>query len=100
MPHFRKIERAKSVIGNGVELTLQECAKCKAEFYGTATQLECDICRKVDGVADAVRPMRPSRSLPPAITTDRGYKSSSKNIPSSSGRPKRVKKRQWKRGSK
>jgi hypothetical protein len=45
MPHFRKVERAKSVIQNGVELLFKKCSKCKTEFYGTADQTKCDAYR-------------------------------------------------------
>jgi Zn finger protein HypA/HybF involved in hydrogenase expression len=45
VPHFRKVERAKAIIENGVELTLKECAKCGAEFYGSKAQIQCENCR-------------------------------------------------------
>jgi hypothetical protein len=103
MPIFRKVERPISVIQNGVELSRKVCPTCEIDFYGTAEQTECDRCRKVDSVTGAVRPVTPIRpsKLPPAITDDRGYKSSSKSIPSSSGgRNKKDRKKQRKRSSK
>ena len=45
MVYFRKVERAKSIIENGVEKMLKECAKCKTEFYGVRKQTHCEKCR-------------------------------------------------------
>jgi predicted Zn-ribbon and HTH transcriptional regulator len=41
---FKKIEHAKSVILNGQQLFLKECAKCGIEFYATEKQTRCSEC--------------------------------------------------------
>jgi hypothetical protein len=41
---FKKIEHAKSVILNGQQLFLKECAKCGDDFYGAAKQTRCNEC--------------------------------------------------------
>jgi len=46
MVYFRKVERAKVIIENGVELTLKACAKCKVELYGDVKITRCEACRK------------------------------------------------------
>lgn len=45
MPRFLKVERAKAIIQDGVELTLKPCVKCKTEFCGTENQHKCETCR-------------------------------------------------------
>jgi Zn finger protein HypA/HybF involved in hydrogenase expression len=46
MVQFRKIERAKVVVKDGVTLYLKSCAKCGNEFYGTEDRPICDTCGK------------------------------------------------------
>jgi hypothetical protein len=41
------VQRAKTIILDGVELQLKQCVKCDIEFYGSARQLKCGECRKV-----------------------------------------------------
>jgi len=41
---FKKIEHATSVILNGQQLLLKECAKCGIEFYATEKQTRCSEC--------------------------------------------------------
>jgi hypothetical protein len=36
--------QAKSVILNGRQLFLKECAKCGDDFYGVAMQTRCNAC--------------------------------------------------------
>jgi hypothetical protein len=43
-PIFMKVQRAKSIILNGQQLFLTECAKCGSDFYGTEKQTRCDEC--------------------------------------------------------
>jgi hypothetical protein len=43
-PIFMKVQRAKSIILNGQQLFLTECAKCGSDFYGTEKQTCCDEC--------------------------------------------------------
>jgi hypothetical protein len=45
-PIFMKVQRAKSVILNGQQLFLKECAKCGSDFYGTEKQTRCDECAR------------------------------------------------------
>jgi hypothetical protein len=42
-----QVQRAKTIVLDGVELQLKQCVKCDIEFYGTASQLKCSECRKV-----------------------------------------------------
>jgi len=46
MPHFRKVERAKVIVQDGVELHLKDCTKCGIEFYGAEDQSACGECGK------------------------------------------------------
>jgi len=43
-PIFMKVQRAKSVVLNGQQLFLKECAKCGSDFYGNEKQTRCDEC--------------------------------------------------------
>jgi hypothetical protein len=43
-PHV-KVQRAKAIIKDDVELWLKECAKCGKEFYGEAKDSKCERCR-------------------------------------------------------
>lgn len=42
--HLKKIEHAKSVILNGQQMFLKECAKCGIEFYAIEKQTRCSEC--------------------------------------------------------
>ena len=42
---FLKPERTKSVVLDGVLLTLKQCVKCDAEFWAEETQVKCKPCR-------------------------------------------------------
>jgi hypothetical protein len=41
---LNRIKYAKSVILNGRQLFLKECAKCGDDFYGVAKQTRCNEC--------------------------------------------------------
>lgn len=41
---FKKIEHAKSVVLNGQQMFLKECAKCGIEFYAAEKQTRCSEC--------------------------------------------------------
>jgi hypothetical protein len=45
-PVFSKIQRAKAIIKDGIELHRKECASCGNEFFATKTQTKCEDCRK------------------------------------------------------
>jgi hypothetical protein len=40
------VQRAKTIILEGVRLQLRQCIKCDIEFYGTSGQVKCGECRK------------------------------------------------------
>lgn len=42
---FLKPERTKSVVLDGVLLTMKKCAKCSAEFWAEETDVKCGPCR-------------------------------------------------------
>lgn len=46
-PRLTVVQRAKSIVLDGVELQLKQCVKCDIEFYGGASQLKCGECRKI-----------------------------------------------------
>jgi predicted Zn-ribbon and HTH transcriptional regulator len=41
---LNRIKHAKSVVLNGQQLFLKECAKCGIEFYATEKQTRCSEC--------------------------------------------------------
>lgn len=42
---YLKPERTKSIVLDGVLLTLKKCGKCSMEFYGEETDVKCGPCR-------------------------------------------------------